>query len=897
MKPVFAKSLLTLSIISLLSACGGGGAGGSEEPNPPASVTKEEGFKSSFYSTREIGSTTQCPNGGVEILSGIDVNENGVLDDENTTTHVICHGTDAVSPNISVEDASASQCPNGGKVLKVNTDELVLPLCNVNSVVATPTSEDYPAAKAMMEGFKNWITTLETLGNSAEALGDELNDKSQALEDLYGHGADSAIQSMGKILSLMDGMVSAGVDSTLDLSTRGDIDATGTLTYSKTNNTMVASNVKVTMFKNNEAIVTTIEMPTIVLPDSSGTRFELKMENVTATNTKASLALPIVEAILTTQNQVSDLANNEDIFATGGELALSIKLGDNDKLVTIKNLPAAGKEADQITFTGKLDAELVGYQLRIDSVNEEQNYINPKTLNFAGDLSYDGKQVQVDLGFEMHNLDNYRFTEEAIKGLELINDQGELSDFAVISATDVTQEAITEMANNPTNDITPFNPEDLNQFVADTKLINLLDPGEEDPGYISGVTPGSEYSYSFEHSVFGTVNANSNYYYYQDSNFIYYYYGEGNSSKEIDLHNKLNSKNYTYDLEDEVFTTFIGNRIFYNPSTERLYTRKYYNVGPNIYVNATTGEAIEGKVLKATKYVLRSESVEFSIDRTGYSDTHRRAIAIGEIDLDDDGIVDEYLTENLYSVNAAVNFQYPDRQSNSLQEIEKSVLHKFFDEIYPLNCDDSSVNTLNCQWKDYGSHYSLAYEGELQVNLLESLPSPTTNKSYNLKITRLDIERLEEIPTFENHRKYTLNTKIDVKGLKDNQGNTLEDVSLDVVAKRNGFLMTSGSLEFTLSYAGNSFKAIYTHRDANNNPNNMYESPREFIFEDGKGGKLVFGDVIGHHSTYDSVPLIYPRGARLYYNGLKHGYLKEYENGDWYITYYDKTEDRIFQAQ
>ena len=71
-------------------------------------------------------STTACPNGGVTITSGVDTNDNGVLDSsEVTTTKNVCDGAPA-SPSELVTTTTLANgdanCPNGGTEIQIGLD-------------------------------------------------------------------------------------------------------------------------------------------------------------------------------------------------------------------------------------------------------------------------------------------------------------------------------------------------------------------------------------------------------------------------------------------------------------------------------------------------------------------------------------------------------------------------------------------------------------------------------------------------------------------------------------------------------------------------------------------------------------------------------------------------------
>ncbi len=78
------KKIIVLAIASasLLSACG-------------SDSDSKEGNASVVTASRSIAANAACPNGGVEIDTGIDTNKNGVLDaEEITDTQTVCNGVD-----------------------------------------------------------------------------------------------------------------------------------------------------------------------------------------------------------------------------------------------------------------------------------------------------------------------------------------------------------------------------------------------------------------------------------------------------------------------------------------------------------------------------------------------------------------------------------------------------------------------------------------------------------------------------------------------------------------------------------------------------------------------------------------------------------------------------------
>ena len=110
---VFYVVLITL----VLSACGSGGSesGGDNTETPDKSL---EDSPSVVLNQKRIETSQQCPNGGVEIETGIDTNGNGILDsNEVSRTHSVCYGQDAGSRPLqwTTESVTTSdECPRGG---------------------------------------------------------------------------------------------------------------------------------------------------------------------------------------------------------------------------------------------------------------------------------------------------------------------------------------------------------------------------------------------------------------------------------------------------------------------------------------------------------------------------------------------------------------------------------------------------------------------------------------------------------------------------------------------------------------------------------------------------------------------------------------------------------------
>jgi hypothetical protein len=109
-----ALSLITLFALSLIS-CGGSS---SDSDNTTG------GDKSVVTKSTPVSANATCPNGGVQVDSGIDENGNGVLDaSEVDTTQFVCNGANGLNSLISVTAVTAGvNCTYGGYRIDVGLD-------------------------------------------------------------------------------------------------------------------------------------------------------------------------------------------------------------------------------------------------------------------------------------------------------------------------------------------------------------------------------------------------------------------------------------------------------------------------------------------------------------------------------------------------------------------------------------------------------------------------------------------------------------------------------------------------------------------------------------------------------------------------------------------------------
>jgi hypothetical protein len=122
-----------VSVAFLLSACGGNG-----KSKSPAIISPVA------HSVVDSAPDDACPNGGITVLSGMDRNGNGSLDEsEITATQYICHGNDGqdglTALVATVAEPAGANCANGGRKVNVGLD------ANGNSALDTAeiTSSSY----------------------------------------------------------------------------------------------------------------------------------------------------------------------------------------------------------------------------------------------------------------------------------------------------------------------------------------------------------------------------------------------------------------------------------------------------------------------------------------------------------------------------------------------------------------------------------------------------------------------------------------------------------------------------------------------------------------------------------------------------------------------------------
>jgi len=108
-----------LCVFLTISACGDSSSGKKASDTGPKTI----GYSSTAVQTTSIESSEQCPDGGIQVHAGIDINQNGVLDeDEINNTQTLCNlSTDLVKAKVEKLQTD-SACVNGGHRLTIGYD-------------------------------------------------------------------------------------------------------------------------------------------------------------------------------------------------------------------------------------------------------------------------------------------------------------------------------------------------------------------------------------------------------------------------------------------------------------------------------------------------------------------------------------------------------------------------------------------------------------------------------------------------------------------------------------------------------------------------------------------------------------------------------------------------------
>jgi len=456
MSLAFKKKFLISSMVLALTACGGEEPSNTEDnPSDPSTNSPDTQAYSSIFSTQKntAAVTTECGTaGGFEIHSGFDLNENKTLDtDEIDKTFVVCNGTDGVNGSGTVSamtlDGTGTECTGvgGTKLIVGDTTHL---MCNADPSIAP--AKDFDKARLMVNGLSTWVANLEHLGDQVASLEED----AKKVEELYGEGTNAdgvgqTISALSVVIKAMT-MINDEEDGTYQLT---DIISDAADDFSSSVNSTTGSFVKIgsvvslsedlTVSMNTEdqdtgtttPVAVKVDMDDVTLPANSGTDFSVSLNNVVAESDKAKMTSPVVGLSLTTENSV----NLNDGDPEPGNTTMTLQIG-NDTTPANLTTKITNDDVSAITFNGQfyvtadMEEQGLGHFTKLGNLTGE--------LYFMGELAYDGKSVEVDLGLvvdQRREFDYEAFTE---LGKALNAGGGDsLIDYLTIQAEDVTTEA------------------------------------------------------------------------------------------------------------------------------------------------------------------------------------------------------------------------------------------------------------------------------------------------------------------------------------------------------------------------------------------------------------------------------------------------------------------------
>lgn len=118
------KLAAPLLVTTFLAACGGGGGESETATDSSSPNNNNAGYSTTAVHTTAVTNSAQCPNGGIQIHTGVDVDQSGILEqDEVTNTQELCH-MDAERVLARAERlAPGTACSHGGNRLTIGYDQ------------------------------------------------------------------------------------------------------------------------------------------------------------------------------------------------------------------------------------------------------------------------------------------------------------------------------------------------------------------------------------------------------------------------------------------------------------------------------------------------------------------------------------------------------------------------------------------------------------------------------------------------------------------------------------------------------------------------------------------------------------------------------------------------------
>jgi hypothetical protein len=153
----------------------------------------DDGLKSLVKLTEELAGDN-CASGGFKVESGIDINNNGVLDsDEVQSTDFICNGNDGLNGNSSLinvtEELSGDNCTSGGLKIDVGIDTNSNGILDPDEVQSTQYICNGDGAKELRFDFNmssnaSWSTTTSKIFYEFNGIPDFNIDNFQGVDSI-----------------------------------------------------------------------------------------------------------------------------------------------------------------------------------------------------------------------------------------------------------------------------------------------------------------------------------------------------------------------------------------------------------------------------------------------------------------------------------------------------------------------------------------------------------------------------------------------------------------------------------------------------------------------------------------------------------------------------------------
>ncbi len=389
---------------------------------------------SAVFTVLQTSQTSNCPNGGVIVDSGIDSNRNGTLDPEEVDrSQEVCHGTngvdgvagsdgtdgapglpgadgtngsdgvngaDGLTSLINIIPADTALCPTGGHQIQVGLDANrngILDSSEVNPSGATicnpdanNTADGLAKVKALVGELRTWGQQLSAVGGASKAFATQAD----ALAVATSPASASLMQSMGLAATALANARDtdyAVTDVTALLVGVAPWNATANGSVTNNGNGTATLNATITLPVQREDGSTVAYTNTIALtmtpPAQSGTTFTMTINSWSGSNALMQMVVGQGEAQMLFDGAVSDLNTAE----AEGRSIIAASFDLPDTVLSAKD--------GSYSFTGRL-----GFNMQaqvVDGVDNPQ--VSVATAAFNGTFNIGGESFTAELSADVSN--------------------------------------------------------------------------------------------------------------------------------------------------------------------------------------------------------------------------------------------------------------------------------------------------------------------------------------------------------------------------------------------------------------------------------------------------------------------------------------------------------------